>query len=51
MGNSLETQALLLAAPTRDSPQTPFVLTLTQRTRHPILVYHLTLSDCATYVG
>lgn len=26
MGNSLETQALLLAAPTRDSPQTPFVL-------------------------
>lgn len=50
-GNPWASQAFLLAAPMRDTPQTPFVLTLAQHTPQPVRLYHLTLNDALAYVG
>lgn len=49
-GNAWASQAFLLAAPTRDARETPFVLTVAQRRAHPVNVYHLTLNDALTHL-
>lgn len=49
-GNVWASQAFLLAAPTRDARETPFVLTVAQRRAHPVNVYLLTLNDALAHV-
>lgn len=49
-GKAWANQAFMLAAPTRDVPLTPFVLTVAQRQAQPVNIYHLTLNDALAYV-
>ena len=49
-GKAWASQAFMLAAPTRDVPLTPFVLTVAQRQAQPVNIYHLTLNDALAYV-